>query len=90
MAADRAAEPPPYEGAFWVPTDEFTRRLGEVSMLETSARQALIGQFPTISGPDECDPQGIGWADDVGAFLERAEPRVAMLASWLDEHIASA
>jgi Restriction endonuclease len=89
-AMDRAAETPPDEGVIWVPTDEFTRRLGVVSVLEMSARQALVGRFPTIYGSGEFDPRGIGWADDLGALLERAEPRVAMLASWLDGHIASA
>jgi hypothetical protein len=47
-------------------------------MLEMSARQALVGRFPTISGPDERDPRGIGWAEDLGALLETAEPRAAV------------
>lgn len=88
QAADRAAEPPPYEGALWIPTEEFSRRVGDISILQSSANRALIGEFPVVYGPDDAHPQGFGIADELETYLGKAEDLLVNLQVWLEAHIA--
>jgi hypothetical protein len=85
MAADRAAaEPPPYEGAFWIPTPGFSRRRGDLGILEMGARSAFAGEFPVLVGADHNHPQGFDIADDLETFLGKAEDHLGKLKVWID------
>jgi hypothetical protein len=88
QAGDREAEPPPPEGGFWVPTDEFMKRLGELAILDMSVNQALNDDFPVVHGPDENNPARPGLAYDLETFVEKAEPAFARLDAWLEAHVA--
>ena len=89
MEADRAAEPPPYEGP------SGSRLKGSADASETSA---FYSEGHDGRSSDGClwstarmtPPRNdLGIATDVETYLEKAESLLAELRRWLEAHVGS-
>jgi hypothetical protein len=81
---EQSEGPPPYEGAFWVPEDEYMRQLGSISMIDRALKRALRDEFPTVTGPDETGKRP-RLANNLSELVDQAGKGLDIVEAYLSE-----